>query len=820
MRVKHFIPGSIQQEKPKDKYKYIGKNMKRVEDPRLLLGHGKYADDIAIPNLAHAATVYSPYAHAKIISIDKTAAEALPGVLKVMTGAEIAEVTDCVPCFASPPVPQRCVAVDRVRHVGEPVAVVVAEDRYIAENACDLIEVDYEELPVVVDPEKAVTMTGDAVLHPELGDTNVVIDRDIDFGPVSEDFANSDIIIKRRLRWPRSAGQPLEPACATAIWDPGKMKFDIHANTQMYNFVVTGPMANTLRVPSTSLNIIPTLSGGSFGAKVFIFRVLTIAATLAREVGRPVRYLEDRLAATMASDSHGSDRIYDAELAVTKDGIMKSMRFKCIDDYGAYFQLGCGQHAASMAQVTGPYRINSVGMKLIVVLTNKCQIGPYRGFGAEVSNWVIERLVDGAVEELGMDPVEFRLKNMIQPNQFPYIIPTGNCYDSGNYQEVMKEALSLAKYDYWREQQAEGKKEGRAIGIGVTSCQERSAYNASEWWMFNPQKGFDLTATPESVQLSMSADGLVKVTLNSPFTGNSPETVVTQVVAEQLQIDPSTIVVNYASSDFGLPSVGPSGSRVTVMTTGAAVGAATKIRKKIFRIFAHIMDVDIDTLELRDGKVGVIGNSEIEKDISEIATIANYFRKSLPDGDEFNSGLNAIYSYDHPFCTLPSEDRTDLGIFYPFMGNMVHIPVIEVDIETGQIEFLDYAAVHDCGTIINPQSLDGQIRGGTAQGIGSTLSEHLFYDEFGQLSNTTFVDYLIPGAHEIPVEMRIGHVETPSPYTEYGVKGAGEGGRMGAPSAICQAVEDALRQVGIEVQINELPITPKRLRALIREAQS
>jgi CO/xanthine dehydrogenase Mo-binding subunit len=829
MSQRHFIPESTRQEEPTGDYKYIGKSIKRVEDPRLLTGYGNYMDDIDVPNMAHAACVRSPYAHARIVSVDKTQAEALPGVILVMSGADFAEVTDYQPGFSSPHVPQRSVAVDKVRHVGEPVAVVVAESRYIAEDACDLIEVEYEELPAVVDPEEAITMTGDAVLHPELGDSNVVIDQDIDFGTVEKDFAEADRVIKRRLRWPRSAGQPLEPSCALAIYNKGKGKFDIHANTQMYNFVVKGPLAQTLRVPETNLNIIPPNdTGGSFGAKVFIFRVMTIAAAAARECGRPVKYMEDRVDATTACDSHGSDRIYDAELALTKDGTMTSFRFRCVDDYGAYFQLGIGQHSASMAQVTGPYRINSVGMKLIVVLTNKCQIGPYRGFGAEVSNWVIERMVDAAVDELGADPIEFRLQNMIQPEQFPYIIPTGNCYDSGNYQEVMKVALELANYNEWRKKQAEARKEGRYIGIGVTSCQERSTYNTPEWWMFNHQPGFNLTCSPESVSLSMNANAEVTVTLHSPFIGNSPETVVTQVVAEQLQIDPSAIKVNYACSDQGLPSVGPSGSRVTVMTTGAAVGAATQIRNKLLKVAGHLMDIDPPKLELRDGNIGVIGDPNKEMTLAEVAVVACYFRRSLPDDPEFNSGLNAIYTYDHPFNTPPSEhpflpkdqqpeEGPDTGIFYPFMGHMVHIPVIEIDVETGQIEFLDYACVHDCGTVVNPQSLDGQIRGGTVQGIGSTLSEHFYYDENGQMTNTTFVDYLIPGLAEVPTEMRVGHVETPSPYTEYGVKGAGEGGRMGAPSAISQAVEDALKPLGVKV--DELPLTQKRLRALIREAE-
>lgn len=812
------IPASKQKEKPAGNYKHIGKGINRLEDKRLITGSGKYIDDINVAGMAHAASLRSPFAHARIVSIDKAEAEALPGVILVMTGAELAEVTDILPCFSSPVVPQRCVAVDRVRHVGEPVAVVVAENRYIAEDACDLIEVDYEELPVVVDAEEAITMKGDAVLHPELGDTNVVVDHKNTWGPVNEDFEDADVVVKRRLSWPRGAGAPLEGGGAVASYSVGTGQFDIHANTQMYNFVFASLVAASLKAPATSVRISPVDNGGSFGSKVLISRVVVIAAALARASGRPVKYLEDRIDALTASDSHGNTCKYEAELAM-KDGLMKSLRFRCVDDYGAYFQFGSSQHTGALAQIVGPYRINSVGMELIVVLTNKCQNGPYRGFGCECSNWLVERMVDAAVEELGVDPVEFRRKNYIQPEQFPYIIPTGNCYDSGDYEAVLNHALEISHYHEWQEKLKKMRAEGRYVGIGITACQERSTYSASEWWMRNDQPGFDLSSTPESVSITMDPEGIVRVTLYAPMIGTSPETVAATVVAEQLQLEStSQVVVNYATSDGNLKSVGPSGSRVTVMLTGACVGACSKIREKLILIGAHLLGEESSSLELRNGKVGVVGNEEKELSYAEIAVVAHFFRKSLPEGEEYDTGsLNAIHTYDHPFCTMPNEDRSDMGIFYPFMGHMVHIPVVEIDIETGQLSFLDYACVHDCGTIVNPPSLDGQIIGSTVNGIGSTLYEQLYYDENGQLLNSTLVDYLLPGVHEIPSEIRVGHIETPSPYTEYGVKGAGEGGRMGAPSAICQAVEDALRPLGVKV--DELPLSPKRMRALIREAQ-
>ena len=425
------IPPSRQREKPGQNTKWIGKSMKRVEDPRLLTGQGRYIDDIDLPNMLHAAVLRSPRAHAKIKSIDTRAAAALPGVVKVLTGADIAAKTGALPCFANPPVEQRCVAIDRVRHVGEAVAVAVAESRYIAEDALERIDVQYEDLPAVVDPEQAIQSTGDAVLHPARGSSNVAIQRHFAFGNPQEDFAKAAKIVKRRLRWPRSGAQPLETVGAVAQYDSASGKFTVHANTSMYNYI-GWTMALSLGVPAHQLNVVPVIAGGSFGSKLFVHKVCVLAASLARICGRPVKYVEDRIDNIMACDNHGSDRIYDAELALDGDSQMIGLRCNVIDDYGAYFQFGIGHHGNALSQIVGPYKIRSVDLNITAVFTNKCQRGAYRGFGSEVSNFVIERLVDAAADELHLDPVEFRRKNFIQRQDFPYKIPTGNLYHSGN----------------------------------------------------------------------------------------------------------------------------------------------------------------------------------------------------------------------------------------------------------------------------------------------------------------------------------------------------------------------------------------------------
>ena len=813
--VSNRIPRSRQKEAPRDAYRWIGRSMKRVEDPRLLTGHGTYADDIHLSGMAHAAVLRSPHAHARIKSINTSKAKALPGVILVMTGAEAAEQAGPLPCFANPPVKQMCIAVDRVRHVGEPVAAVVAESRYIAEDALELIDVTWEPLPVMADPEAASRATGDGVLHPDRGDTNIAFRRSFDFGPVDEDFAQADHIIRRKLRWPRSGAQPMETVGAVAEYNPGTGKFTIYANTSMYNYV-GWLVAASLGVPAHRLNIVPTLAGGSFGSKIFTHRVMVIAATLARASGRPVKYIEDRIDNITACDAHGCDRIYDVELAV-KEGLMTGLKCRVIDDYGAYFQFGVGHHGNSLSQITGPYRLRSVRLDLTAVLTNKCQQGAYRGFGSDVSNFVLERMVDTAIAELNDDPIEFRRRNFIQPDQFPYLIPTGNMYDSGNYPAVLDRALGLLDYAGWRKKQEEARQNGRYIGIGVATCQERSVFSATEFWMLNEEPGFALTSSPESVSLKMDPTGKVYIALQAPFWGNSPETVATQVLAEQLQIDPQDIIVTYSDSDHGLNGTGPGGSRFTVMLAGAVVGAAQQLREKLIRVAAHMMEADTNDLELRDGKVGFRGVPGMEKTFAEVALHAHYFRLSMPDDPSLTSGLDAAHVYDHPVTTLPADDRKDLGIFYPIMGHMCHLPVVEVDVETGKVRFLAYVAVHDCGTLVNPMTLAGHVRGGVAQGIGTALYERYYYDQQGQLLTASFMDYLIPTVHELPDEIVVGHVETPSPFTEYGIKGGGEGGRMGAPPAVASAVEDALRPLGVKIDV--LPLTPRYLRTSIREAQ-
>lgn len=783
---------------------WVGKSIPRKEDPRILAGRGTYVADVQLPGMLHAAVLRTAQPHARIVAIDTTAAEALDGVAAVLTGPAMAELIGPMSAFCAEPVEQRAIAIDKVRYPGEAVAAVAAKSRAIAEDACDLIEVTYEPLPALATAEEA--MADDA---PKLHDTlesNVVFQRTLRFGDVEADLARADRVIRRRLRWNRMGAQPIETAGAVASWDPFDETMQIWSNTNMYNYIGWS-FAQMLDVAPNKLTMTPCLVGGSFGSKHLINKCISVAGALSKATRRPVSFLEDRVDNLAANDNVGPDRTYDAELAVTEEGEFCSLGLQCVDDYGAYFQFSVGQHGNALSQPNGPYKIPSLEYDLRAVLTNKVQQGFFRGAGADPGNFAIERLVDAAAEELGIDAIELRRRNFIQPDEFPYKIPTGNVYDSGDYPAVLDRALELADVDRWRaEQRRLREEEGRYIGVGLASCQERSGYSATEWWFWYDEPPFPLTSTPESMKLSVDTFGNFVATIGSPFWGNSPETVVSQVVAEEFGIRPQDVTVTYGDSHFGSLSAGPGGSRVTIMLSGAARGASRLVRDKMLRVAGHLLEIAPDDLELVDGMIRPQGESDGGMSIADVALKANLFKSDLPDSEP--SGLNATFTYDHPYATDPAPDRSEMGVFYPFVSHACHIPIVEVDRETGVVRVLKYFAVNDCGTVMNPKLLEGQVIGGIVQGIGAALLEQYVYDDEGALQTWTWRDYLLPTVNDVP-EITVVHHETPSPFTEYGVKGGGEGGRLVAPTALASAVEDALRPLG--VRIDELPMTPERV---------
>jgi CO/xanthine dehydrogenase Mo-binding subunit len=789
---------------------WIGKDVPRIEDPRLLTGRATYTDDVTLAAMAHAAVLRSPHAHARIVRIDASRARALPGVFAVITGADAQGLTNPLPAFCAEPVVEYALAVDKVRYAGEAVAAVAAVDRYTAEDAVGLIDVEYAPLPVVSDPMEAMKPGA-----PKVHDTvpsNLVFEKTLSFGDVAGHFAAADRVIRRRLRWHRASAQPLETAGAVCRFDPVSGRMDVWSNTNMINYV-GWLIANTLKVAASKLSIKPMDVGGSFGSKHVLGKVIAIAGMLTKRTGRPVKFMEDRVDNLTACENLACDREYDVELAVGNDGIFKSLRIKVVDDYGAYFQFGHGTHGNALAQATGPYRIPSFEYTVQCVLTNKCQQGVFRGAGSDANNFALERLVDAAAQELGLDRMEIRRRNFIRPDQFPYKMPAGNVYDSGNYPAVLDRAVAMAGWEELRRMQAEARAQGRYLGIGLATAQQRSVYGPTEFWFWYDAPG--LTSVPESVGLSLGPTGEFIATMFSPFWGNSPETVVAQTVAEEFGVDPSKVTVTYEDSLHGLPSAGPGGSRMTVMLTGATVGAARTLKQKMARIAAHLLEAAPEDIVFGGSGASVRGAPDKAVSYADLGLKAYWFKLDLPAGME--SGLEARHTYDHPYLTMPSADRKDLGAFYPMMGHGAHIPVVEVNPETGQVRLLRYIAVHDVGTIVNPKSLRGQIAGGITQGIGMALYEECLYDRDGQPLTASFMDYLLPTAQEVP-RFEIGHVETPSPFTEYGVKGGGEGGRMIAPAAVASAVEDALSPLG--VRIDEAPMTPERIADLVEAARA
>jgi CO/xanthine dehydrogenase Mo-binding subunit len=788
---------------------WIGKSMKRIEDARFLRGQGRYVGDYAARGMIEIAPLRSPLAHARIRNIDTSRAEALPGVFAVLTGEDAKRLTN--PLFRSIPDPivQYCLAVDKVRYVGEYVAVVAAKDRYIAEDAASLIDVEYEELAPVVDPFDA--MKDETLIHAELG-SNVPIRRTLTFGEVDKHYAEADVVVEGTFRWGRHSGVPMETIGAVANWDEGSQTMEVVHNLQspMLNFSI----ADSLKIPTSRLKLIPSDIGGGFGIKFFAPKAIVIAGMVSRVTGRPAKFMEDRFDHMMNCDGHAEDRYYKASIAATKDGKLLSFKINVVDDYGAYFQFGPGSHANTLSQATGLYTIESHQYELTAVLTNKCQQCPYRGFGTPPTNFVLERLIDKLAKQIGMSLVDIRRKNFIPKDQFPYKIPTGNQYDSGDYEKVLDALLELSKYDElvdWAEAQ---RKQGRYVGVGISTTPDRSVFSATEFWFWYDNPPVPVSSAPESASIKIDADGSFTVFLHSASSGTAAETVAAQIVATEFHVDPSRISVVNMDWQAGAPSTGPAGSRLTVMLSGALSGAADILKEKMLKIAAKELEVDRDDLEFAFERVQVRGAADRSVSIDEIALKANVLKMQLPD--DVSTGLTQTFTFDHPLTTPPNDSRTDLGIFYPFMAQTMHVPVVEVDIETGMIKYLEYFAVHDCGTVINPITVDGQILGATCQGVGGALLEEFRYDENGQMLSASFMDYLMPTAMEMPA-MKVAHTETPSPFSYRGVKGAGEGGRMVVASALASALDDALQEFGVE--ITELPLTPSALLEKITQAK-
>ena len=777
-------------------FRYIGKKRRTKEDPRFVMGRGRFVADIALPGMKHVALVASPYPSARILSIRTQAALALPGVHYVLTGEEFCAATDSLAIGVdTPKVTRYALAKDVVRYAGEWVAAVVADTRAIAEDAAELIEVDYEPTPHVIDPEQAVA-AGSPLVHPAHG-SNVLFHRRFVWGPVEQAFAKADHQLALRVRWGRSATVPIETFGVAAQWDPGQQMLDVWASIQMPKY--PDQAARALRLPGNAVRVHYDVDvGGSYGVKRGIKHTVLVGY-LARRLGMPVRLIEDRLENMRGGDAHGPDRIFDMRVAFDSDGTLRALKIRALDDVGAYAGRAPLQLGKPVSAICGPYRIAAVEYEPTSVMTHKTPQEAVRGFGQSPTNFALERTIDHVARHLGMDAIELRRKNLIRKDEFPYRIPSGSSYDSGDYHTVLDKALAAIDYPALVAERDAARHAGRLAGIGISTCLEPSGGNSAFEPLFNPKN--DTTTWMESCLVRVDLSGAITGVMNTSSSGQGHESLVSTVIGEVLERDPAGIRVVRADSLSALPSNSPVGSRMAIMLGGAAAGAARKIKETLIEIAAHNLHCTTETIEYQDGNVAVRGHPEQCMTWDQLVAIAHRKFHQMPAGLE--PGLQAKFVWEVPTGgALPTAD----GVvqIYPCYAFETHIVYAEIDPETAKPSLRKYVCGHDCGVMINPDIVHGMTYGGIAHGIGAALYEKFAYTEDGQLESGTFMDYLIPSAMEVPTIAIVDHC-TPSPLTTFGQKGSGEAGYLGAPAAIANAINDALAPLGASVET--LPIT-------------
>ena len=785
-------------------HRFVGKKRRPVEDRRFVLGQGRFAADVTLPHLHHVAVVTSPYAHARILNIDASEALALPGVLGVVTGPELR--SECRPLRQYIDIPEIAwfpLAGEAALYAGEWVAAVVATDRALAEDAAELVRVDYDELPVVLDPERAMEADSPTVhaQHP----SNVVYRRTFRWGEVERDFAAAPRRLAGRYRWHRSSTVPIETFSVVAAWNAGTNLLDVWASIQMPQF--PEQLANSLGIPLNAVRVHFDVDvGGSYGVKRGI-KHSVLTAYLSRRFGVPIKFVEDRLEHMRGSDMHGPDRIFDVEVAFDDDGLVRSMKMRTLDDEGAYPGRSPLQMGKPVGAIVGPYTIGSLQYEAIAVVTNKTGQVAVRGFGQAPTNFALELTMDRVAEAVGIDRFEVRRRNFIPPDAFPYVIPSGTPYDSGDYAVVLEKATRCAGLEELLRWRDEARAQGRVAGIGVASCLEPGGGNAIFEALFNPKN--ESTTFPEGCQVKIDRTGAVSAQIGVASSGQGHETLVSTMLGEEFGIEPDAIRVIHADSLAGLPSQSPVASRMAIVLGDAAIGAARKLKVKMLRIAAHQLGAAPEDCVWDGDTVRRAGAGGASVSWAEMARIAHVAYHLLPPGME--PGLQAQFVQQvQGGGTLPTPE----GIvrMYPCQSFSAHVVAVEIDRGTGQVSFHSYALAHDCGTVINPDIVRGMVLGGIAHGIGAALYERFVYDEHGQLLTQTFADYLLPTTHEVPHVEMIEH-ETPSPLTSLGQKGVGEGGYMTTPAAVASAINDALAPFG--TRIAHVPATPVDLLELL-----
>jgi carbon-monoxide dehydrogenase large subunit len=775
--------------------RYFGERIKRNEDPRLLTGQALFVDDVHLPGMAHAAFVRSPYAHARIVNIDVSRALQREGVIAVYTAADLGDYWKSGPLLVSPPPIKDIFFVERtqvplvkdtVRHLGEAVVMVVAESRYIAEDALGDIFVDYEALPVVVDLEQALEPDAPLV-HDDLG-SNIasrVVQRKGDYEAIAP---QADLIIKRRFVYDRGTAAAIENRGLVAHWDARAQRLTVWDTTQAPIPIRNG-LAAMLDLSENQVRVIAPFIGGGFGPKIMMFYPEEVLIPwVAVKLKRPVKWIEDRWENFVATTQERG-QIHEAEIALTRDGRILGIRDVFLHDSGAYDPYGLTVPINSQCTLLGPYDIPNYDSQFTAVFTNKPTVTPYRGAGRQHGVFVMERLLDLAARELQIDRAEIRRRNFIQPDRFPFnneIIYQDFAplvYDSGNYEPVLKKALEMIGYEkFIKEEQPRLRAEGKRVGIGIVCYVEGTG--------IGPYEG---------ARVQVQASGKISVVTGVGTQGQGHFTSFAQIVAEQVGVDVQDIEVVTGDTDQFHWGSGTFASRGAVVAGNAINEAARNVRQKILKLASEQLEAAEEDLEIVAGQVRVKGVPRRAIALGQLAQDANPLRGAVKPGTE--PGLEASNYFG------PERGATASG---------AHAMIVEVDPETLDVKVLKYVVVHDCGNVINPLILDGQVQGGVAQGLGNAFYEQLVFDENGQLLNASFMDFLLPTASNVP-RVDVGHEVTPSPLNPLGIKGAGEAGAIPAAALFVQAVEDALDLPGFEIR--EIPLNPSRLWELVEEAK-
>jgi aerobic carbon-monoxide dehydrogenase large subunit len=773
---------------------WIGQSVPRVEDPPLLTGNTRFVDDIEPGGVLHASFVRSQYPAARLEGIQVEGARSVAGVEAVFTAADVGGGLRAMlnrPEFTPTVMP--LLASDAVRHVGEPIAVVLADSRYSAEDGAEEVIVDYEPNEAISSIDRALA-AGGARVHADM-DHNLLLDVPMYDDPeLDHILSTAALVLDASYEAGRVTAVPMEGRGAVAEWDPREDRLNLYVSTQLPHLVRT-TVADVVGIPEHKVRVIAPDVGGGFGLKCVVGREEVLIAALACRLRRSVKWIEDRQE-NLAASFHGHEQRYDARAAFDAGGTLVGLSVDIFCDVGAYscFPFSCGVEPLMAAtEMPGPYRVRHYRARARAVATNKAPIAPYRGVSRPQITFVMERLMHKAAVRLDLGPVEVRRRNLIGSDEFPYTGITGLVYDPGSYRESLDLCATKLEHDSWKQRQEAARRDGRLLGLGLSCFSERTGYGTPAF----AQRKMEITPGFDSAEIRMDPSGSVTVTVGTSGHGQGHRTTLAQIVADELAIDPSYVRVIQGDTDQTPYGWGTFASRSTVIGGGAAKLAAAQLGERLKRIAGHLLEVAADDIELEFGRLQVRGAPDVGLSVSELARIAHHSAYRLPELQE--AGLQTRAGFDPP------------GTF----SNATHGAVVEVSAETGEVRIDRYVVVEDCGVVINPMIVDGQVRGGVAQGIAAALYEELLYDEDGQLLTATLMDYLVPTAAEIP-SIEIHHLETPCAYTETGAKGMGEGGTIGAPAAVANAVADAVAHMGIE--IDRIPITPAWLLGEIEAA--